>query len=278
MYLDRKSTSILIPYDGSIIFVGDYFKCSFGACRVNILMEIAFYIILPLVAFMYAAVGHGGASGYLALMAIFGVSALVMKPTALVLNLFVAGVSFYHFYKRGYFKWRLFYPFVITSVPAAFLGGYFSVDSELYKKILGVLLLIAVLRMAGVGGGLRKDQKELNFVLAMAIGLSIGFFSGLIGIGGGIILSPIILLLGWANVKETAAISALFIWINSLSGFVGLYLSGITLQSNLFLLVVLAVVGGLLGAYYGSFVLKNKSLSRLLSMVLLLASIKLLLT
>ncbi|MBD80657.1 MAG: hypothetical protein CL840_17210 [Crocinitomicaceae bacterium] len=238
-------------------------------------MEPIFFVLLPLVAFTYAAVGHGGASGYLALMALFGVAVVVMKPTALILNLFVAGISFYQFWKRGYFRWKLFYPFVITSIPAAFVGGYLSVDSHLYKQILGVLLLFAVARMLGLFGKTGDHEREIKLWQGLIVGALIGFFSGLIGIGGGIILSPILLLLGWASVKQTAAVSALFIWVNSLAGFAGLYISGVELHTNFIIFIGLAVLGGLAGAYFGSSVLKNKSLTQFLSVVLLLASIKL---
>lgn len=241
-------------------------------------MEMYFYILLPLVAFIYSAVGHGGASGYLALMALFGVSTAVMKPTALLLNLVVAGISFYLFYRKGFFKWRLFYPFIITSIPAAFLGGYLSVDSTLYKQILGMLLLFAVARMMGLFGKPLQGETTLKLWQGLVVGGSIGFFSGLIGIGGGIVLSPVILLLGWASVKETAAISALFIWANSLAGFSGLMISGVELHSYYYFLIALALAGGLVGAYYGSFVLKTKSLTQFLSVVLLLAAVKLIFT
>ena len=241
-------------------------------------MELGFYILLPLIAFIYAAIGHGGASGYLALMALFGVSIIVMKPTALLLNIFVAGISFYQFYKKGYFNWNLFYPFVITSIPAAFVGGYLSVDSHLYKQILGVLLLFAVVGMLGLVGSSKAKDNEIRLWQGLLIGAFIGFFSGLIGIGGGIILTPVILLLGWASVKQTAAISALFIWVNSLAGFAGLYIKGVELHSSYLLLIGLAVFGGHAGAHFGSSILKNKGLTRFLSIVLFLASIKLIFT
>ena len=236
---------------------------------------MALMILIPVVAFVYAGVGHGGASGYLALMAVMGVSTVVMKPTALILNLFVAAVSFYHFYKRGYFKWKLFYPFIVTSIPAAFIGGYLSVESQLYKQILGVLLLFAVARMLGLFGNKVTNDRELKLWQGLISGGFIGLFSGLIGIGGGIILSPLILLLGWASVKETAAISALFIWVNSLAGFSGLLISGVELHSQYILLIILSVIGAVGGAYFGSSVLKSKGLTRFLSVVLLLAAVKL---
>ncbi|MBO6482671.1 MAG: sulfite exporter TauE/SafE family protein, partial [Pelagibacteraceae bacterium] len=187
-------------------------------------MEISdlFYILLPLVAFLYASVGHGGASGYLALMAIFGISVSVMKPTALILNLFVAGISFYYFYQSKHFKWRLFYPFAITSVPAAFLGGLININITLYKQILAILLLFSIFRLLGFFGKESKSIKELKLWQGLVIGAIIGLFSGMIGIGGGIVLSPVILLFKWGKMKSTAAVSALFIWVNSAAALTGI--------------------------------------------------------
>ena len=237
---------------------------------------LGFMLLLPVVAFLYSSVGHGGASGYLALMALFSFSPAVMRPTALLLNLFVAGISFIYFYKNGYFKWRLFYPFAIASIPASFIGGYLSVDPVLYKRVLGVLLIFAILRMLIQKESASKSSPNNTF-LALIIGMIIGFFSGLIGIGGGIILSPVLLLLGWADIKQTAAISALFIWVNSLSGFSGLLVGGVQLSGGYALFILLALAGGALGAYFGSGKRVNqKSLRYTLAFVLLLASIKLL--
>jgi len=229
------------------------------------------------VAFLYASVGHGGASGYLALMALIGVSSIYMKPTALILNLFVAGIAFLQFRRMGYFKWRLFYPFIITSIPTALLGGYLSIDGDVYKRILGVLLIFAVIRMLWKPSNEILESSRIPILYGLAAGALIGFFSGLIGIGGGIILSPLILVFGWANVKETAAVSALFIWVNSLAGLIGLSISGFELEPNYLLLIALAVLGGFGGAYFGGSKLNSKKLSYLLTGVLALASIKLIL-
>lgn len=240
-------------------------------------MEIGLFILLPFVAFLYASVGHGGASGYLALMVLIGVSSIYMKPTALILNLFVAGIAFLQFRRMGYFKWRLFYPFIITSIPTALLGGYLSIDGDVYKRILGVLLIFAVIRMLWKPSNEILESSKIPILYGLAAGALIGFFSGLIGIGGGIILSPLILVFGWANVKETAAVSALFIWVNSLAGLIGLSISGFELEPNYLLLIALAILGGFGGAYFGGSLLNSKKLSYLLTGVLALASIKLIL-
>ena len=158
-----------------------------------------FLSILFIVAFLYASVGHGGASGYLALMAIFSIAPDQMKPTALLLNLFVSSVAFFQFYRGGYFKWKTFWPFALTSVPLSFIGGTITVNNLVYKKILGILLLIPVFRFLFFGNAAPKDLKPANFTLSLIIGAIIGFLSGMIGIGGGIILSPVLLLLKWAD-------------------------------------------------------------------------------
>ena len=237
-----------------------------------------FLAMLPIVAFMYASVGHGGASGYLALMALFSFPPEVMKPTALLLNLFVAAIAFFHYWRAGYFNKKLFLSFAIASIPMAFLGGQLEIDASLYKRILGVLLIFAILRMLNVFGGQKDNLQPVKIWQALIIGGAIGFFSGLIGIGGGIILSPVILLMHWGRMKEVAAVSALFIWVNSASAMAGQISSGVVLEPQAFILVGIAVIGGFLGAYYGSKKFNNKFLRYLLALVLILASLKLFLT
>ncbi len=234
-----------------------------------------FLIILPIVAFLYASVGHGGASGYLALMALFSFAPEVMKPTALLLNLFVAGIAFYHYYKAGYFNFKLFLSFAIASVPLAFLGGMIEVDASIYKKILAVLLIFAILKMLNIFGKETSLIKDIKLWQGLIVGGVIGFFSGLIGIGGGIILTPIILLLHWGKMKEAAAVSALFIWVNSASGLVGQLTSGVSISSQSFVLVAVAMVGGFIGSYYGSKKINNDGLRYMLAFVLIIASVKL---
>ena len=234
-----------------------------------------FLSLLPIVAFLYASVGHGGASGYLALMALFSFAPESMKPTALLLNLFVAGIAFYHYYRAGHFNKKLFLAFAVASIPLAFIGGMITIDASIYKKILAVLLVFAILKMLNVFGKESNRIKDIKIWQGLVVGSVIGFFSGLIGIGGGIILTPIILLLHWGKMKEAAAVSALFIWVNSGAGLIGQFTSGAELSSQSFLLVALALIGGWFGSYYGSKKFKNSSLRYLLAFVLIIASVKL---
>ena len=239
---------------------------------------ILFYGLLSLVAFLYASVGHGGASGYLALMAIFSVAPEVMKPTALLLNLFVSLTAFIQFYRGKHFLWKIFLPLALASVPMAFLGGLIVLDGSVYKKILGLLLLIPVVRFLFFSNTPVSELKKPNTGLSLLIGALIGLLSGLIGIGGGIILSPILLFLKWTDQKQTAAISALFIFVNSLAGLAGQLTKGIHFNSNMIWYVAIAFTGGLCGAYYGALRFKQTILKNVLAMVLLLAVYKLLFT
>jgi uncharacterized membrane protein YfcA len=223
-------------------------------------------------------VGHGGASGYLALMALFSFAPETMKPTALLLNLFVAGISFYYYYKEGYFNKKLFISFAISSIPLAFLGGTIEIDATIYKKVLAVLLVFAILKMLNVFGKETDTIKQVKLWQGLIVGGIIGFFSGLIGIGGGIILTPLILLLHWGKMKEAAAVSALFIWVNSASGLIGQLSTGISLSKDSFILVAIAIVGGVLGGYFGSKKLNNQKLRYILALVLIMASFKLFFT
>ncbi|GGW46164.1 sulfite exporter TauE/SafE family protein [Arenibacter certesii] len=236
---------------------------------------LLFLGILPVIAFLYAGVGHGGASGYLALMSLFSMAPETMKPTALLLNLFVAGTSFYFYYKEGYFNKKLFLYFAISSIPMAYLGGLITVDASIYKIILGVLLIFAILKMLNVFGKENEVIREVKLWQGLLVGGVIGFFSGLIGIGGGIILSPVILLLHWGKMKEAAAVSALFIWVNSAAGLAGQFTNGIVLNKQSLLMVTLAVIGGFAGSYYGSKRMSNTNVRYMLTVVLIAASVKL---
>ena len=245
---------------------------------MNESLVILFYVLLFFVAFAYASVGHGGASGYLALMALFSVTPEVMKPTALMLNLFVSLTSFIQFYRGKHFHWKIFLPFAIASIPMAFVGGKIHIDGTIYKHVLGVLLLIPIVRFLFFSNIQVTDTKKANIPLSLVIGACIGFLSGLKGIGGGIILSPILLLLRWTDQKQTAAISALFIFVNSLSGLAGQLTKGITFSADMYSYVAVAFVGGLCGAWLGALKFKQTILKNVLAVVLLVAAYKLLFT
>lgn len=233
------------------------------------------YLVLAVIAYLYASVGHGGASGYLAVMAMMGFSQEVMRPTALLLNLFVSAVSFAQFARAGHFRWRLFWPFALTSVPLAYLGAQVTLDPLVYKRVLAVCLVLAAARLLGVIPGGTGDRRSMTVGAALLIGAALGAVSGIIGIGGGILLSPLLLLLRWADAKETAAVSALFIFVNSASGLVGALHDGQAMTADMLVWVAAALLGGLVGGYVGARRMNEPQLRALLGVVLALASVKL---
>ena len=242
-------------------------------------IDLLFLVLLLIVALLYSSVGHGGASGYIALMTIWGIEVTTVRSTALVLNGFVSLIAFIQYYRQGHFKWSLTYPFIITSVPFAFLGAMIAIDSEVYKKILGVILLLSVIRLLITFREKEGPPREMNMWIAMTAGAFIGFLSGLIGIGGGIILSPLILLAGWAGIKNTATTSALFIFVNSIAGLIGVWTKHqFVFSTQTSMWIGVAVIGALAGAYWGSRVAPIKQMRYILALVLMLASYKLVFT
>ena len=237
--------------------------------------DVLFYGLLFIVALLYASVGHGGASGYLALMAIFSMSVDTMKPSALILNLFVSLIAFIQFYKGGYFNFKSFLPFALASVPLSFLGGLIEIDSGSYKMLLGVFLMFAVIRMLFFDKIEKKNVLSHSIYISILIGGFIGFLSGLLGIGGGIILSPILILLYNMNQKQAAAISAIFIFVNSFAGLTGQLAKGVNIDTQIYLYVIIAFIGGMLGSYLGAVKLNQRSLKYVLSLVLSIAIFKL---
>jgi uncharacterized membrane protein YfcA len=208
-------------------------------------------------------------------MSAFAFPMTFMKPTALVLNILVSGLSFYFYYREKNFKFNLFYPFALTSIPFSFIGGYLKIDAFYYKIILATVLVFAVMRLLGLFGKEKENLKAINVPMALGFGALIGFLSGLLGIGGGIILSPVLLLMGWATMKQTAAVSALFILVNSISGLFGFVYQGGSLPVSSGMLIGLVFTGGLFGAYYGSAKFNSKTLRYVLSVVIGIAIFKL---
>jgi len=237
--------------------------------------ELLFVIGLMLIAFFYSSVGHGGASGYLALMALFGFAPESIRYYALILNLVVSAIAFISYYKAGFFRWRVVFPFLITSIPAAYIGATFSINPMAYKIILGIMLLIAVTRMLLIRNTENDATHNPPIFLALGIGLILGLVSGIIGIGGGILLSPILILAKYAKIKEASAASALFIFLNAASGLAGLMTSQFSFQPNIIYWILGVMVAGLVVSAIGSRTFSELNLKRVLSLVLIAASIKL---
>ncbi|NOT66019.1 MAG: sulfite exporter TauE/SafE family protein [Methylotenera sp.] len=235
-------------------------------------------LLIPLIflaALLFSSVGHGGASGYLAAMALVGVMPAQMRPAALVLNVFVASIAVYKFYRAGAFSWQLFLPLGLASIPAAFIGGTLSLPSHIYKPVIGVVLLLAAWHV--FSHAKRIDNELLNKVsktVLLGVGAVLGLLSGLTGVGGGIFLSPLLLFFKWGETRVISGVSAAFILVNSIAGLVGVLLKSPTLPSALPYWVLAAVFGGLIGAEYGSRKLANPSIRKLLALVLLLAGSK----
>jgi len=227
-------------------------------------------------ALLYSSVGHGGGSGYLAAMALVGVAPEVMRPAALTLNVLVAGIATVQFYRAGYFSWRTFLPFAAASIPLAFVGGMIHLSTAVYKPLVGLVLLFAAYR-------LWLDAREKSSAppgmpptyVALSVGAGIGLLSGLTGVGGGIFLSPLLLLRNWADVRRTAAVSAAFVLVNSIAGLAGNITGVRRLPGAIFAWAVAAVVGGVVGSELGRRRLATSTLRRLLSFVLVIAGLKL---
>lgn len=225
------------------------------------------------IALLYAAIGSGGGSGYLAVMGIFEMDAEVMRPTALVFNVLVTSISTWKFVRQGHFTGRIFWPIVCSSIPAAFVGGLINVGGNLYQMLVGIVLLYAAWRLwrAGTQTTL-SEKKEISLPLILLVGGGIGFVSGVLGIGGGIFLSPILILTGWASTKETFGITAPFVLVNSLSGLLGRLTILPLLPSALWMWLIAVGVGGWLGASIAVYLPQTHWLRRLLALVLVFAA------
>jgi uncharacterized membrane protein YfcA len=233
-------------------------------------------------AILYTSVGHGGASGYLAAMALVGIAPVVMKPTALALNILVATIATAQYYRAGYFYWSAFWPFVIGSIPLAFVGGAITLPGEIYKPAVGVVLLYAAFRL-GWSTVTRPNQSadkgiDIPTIPAIAAGGVIGLLSGLTGTGGGIFLSPLLLFTGWAGTRPTSGASAAFILANSVAGLAGNFASVQNLPDAIPYWAVAAIIGSLIGTELGTRRLANRSILWALAAVLVIAGLKLMFT
>jgi uncharacterized membrane protein YfcA len=238
--------------------------------------ELALTLCIFVAAILYSSVGHGGASAYLAAMALFGVAPETMRPASLTLNIFVATIATVQFYRAGCFSWRILWPFALASVPAAFVGGWLTLPGTAYRLVVGVMLLMAAVRFVWRPVG--HTSRPIPVAMALVCGAGIGLLSGLTGTGGGIFLSPLLLMMGWAETKQASGVSAAFILANSIAGIVGLMTKPVTFPAMLPYWVVAAVLGGLIGSELGRKRLANPTLQRLLAVVLVIAGLKLILT
>ena len=237
-------------------------------------------VAMFVMAALYSTVGHGGGSGYLAVLAIAAIAPEQMRPTALLLNVVVSSIATWKFVATGTFRKDLFFPLICASVPAAFVGGFVEVPGNIYNPIVGVVLLYAAVRLFVPIKGTEQTKKPILYIVLLA-GIIIGFFSGIIGVGGGIFLSPLVLLLGWTTAKQTAAISAPFILVNSIAALGGIAADsgGLPVDTNFIAPFAIAVaIGGLVGASFGSKKLGHQGLRATLGVVLLVASVKMFLT
>ncbi len=237
-----------------------------------------FIIIIPLIflaALLFSSVGHGGASAYLAVFALIGMAPEQMRPAALCLNVLVASIALFKFYKVRAFDWQLLWPIALTSIPMAFVGGQITLPSNAYKAIVGLCLLYAAWTIFHHAN--KRDDIEVNPVskpILLILGAILGLLSGVTGVGGGIFLSPILLYFGWAKTKVISGVAAAFILVNSISGLTGVLIKSSVLPAGLVYWAIAAVIGGFIGAEFGSKKLSNPTIRKLLALVLVFAGSK----
>ena len=238
-------------------------------------------IVLALIALLYSSVGHGGASGYIAVLALFGTAPELIRPVALSLNIIVAGLATWRFSRAGYVDWRAAVPIVIASMPLAFLGGGIALPPHLYRPLLGGLLVLSafylVWRSLQASDAFVTARRKVPVAGSMAAGAGIGFVSGLSGIGGGVLLSPFFLISGWAGARQTAGIAAVFILANSVAGLAGNIVAVRALPGELVVWAGLVLAGSIVGTGLGVRHLPVKPLVWLLAIAVLISGLKFLL-
>jgi len=248
---------------------------------VHINMDYAHLVLLflavGLIAFLYSTVGHAGASGYIAMMTLWGIAPTTIRPTALVLNILVASIGAFQFWRAGHFNWKLFWPFALFSIPAAYFGGYLQPSASVLRILIGVVLLFSAVRLV-----LRRSDPPETFApsrpTSISVGAGLGFLSGLTGTGGGIFLTPLLLFCRWAHIRQAAAVSALFIWVNSVAGLVGYFTRVHSVPSLGLTLALAAIIGGIVGSHLGSRRFAVRVISLFLATVLFIAGTKLIFT
>src|SRR4029077_7397744 len=212
---------------------------------------ILLFLAIGVIAFLYSSVGHAGASGYIAVMTLWGVAPTVIRPTALVLNILVACIGSFQFWRAGHFSWRLFWPFTLLSIPAAYCGGHLHSSASVWRILIVLVLLFSAVRLISR----RSDPPNVappSRPVAIGVGEGLGFLSGLTGTGGGIFLTPLLLFCRWAHIRQAAAVSALFIWVNSIAGLIGYFTKVRSIPSLGLILAAAAIVGGTIGSHLGS--------------------------
>lgn len=245
---------------------------------ILVIPDVLFLVpLIFLAALLFSSVGHGGASAYLATFALIGMAPASMRPAALCLNVLVASIGLYKFYKVRAFDWQLFWPIALTSVPSAFLGGQMTLPNPAYKTLVGLCLIYAAYTIFVQANKIDDVEVwQVSKPVQMALGAGLGFLAGLTGVGGGIFLSPILLFFRWAKTKVISGVAAAFILVNSISGLLGFLSKSPNLPDGLAYWALAAILGGLTGAEYGSKKLANPVIRKLLALVLVFAGSKML--
>jgi len=232
---------------------------------------------IAVVALLYSSVGHAGASGYIAVMSLFSMAPAEIRPTALTLNILVASIGTWQFWRAGHFSWSLFWPFALLAVPMAFMGGYLDLPTHIFKEVVGIVLLLSAAQLI-----LRPPQevepRAPRKPIALSVGAALGLLSGLTGTGGGIFLTPVLIFARWVRTSTAAGVSAPFILLNSAAGLSGNISATQYLPGYILPFVIAVVVGGYAGSYLGSRYLPHLAIKRLLSAVLAVAGAKLIFT